>query len=111
MTLNNRILIILIAGAIGGVLRGVLGIAKSAVFKKDVQINWIWFSVSVFIAAVLGMITASFFLNDARLALIGGYAGSDFLEGLMKIILKDKFEPKEEEEKKSGFGGLLKRNK
>jgi len=74
----SKIVFILLAGAIGGALRGVLGIAKSLVTKKDVSINWTWFFVSVFIAAILGMITASFFLNDARLALIGGYAGSDF---------------------------------
>jgi fluoride ion exporter CrcB/FEX len=104
----SKIVLILLAGALGGVLRGILGIAKAAVFKKDVKINWTWFFVPVLIAAILGMITASFFLDDTRLALIGGYAGSDFLEGLMKIILKDKFVPKE---KKSGFGELLKKAK
>jgi len=107
----SKIVLILLVGGLGGVLRGVLGIAKSAVFKKDVKINWTWFLVSVVIAAILGMITASFFLDDTRLALIGGYAGSDFLEGLMKIILKNKFEPKKEEEKKSGFGELLEKAK
>ncbi len=105
----SKIFLILLAGAIGGALRGILGIAKSAVLKKDVKINWTWFFVSVIIASILGMITASFFLDDARLALIGGYAGSDLLEGLMKIILKDKFGPKEKQEKKSGFGELLKK--
>ncbi len=108
----SKIVLILLAGALGGILRGILGIAKSLVTKKNVEINWLWFTVSVIIAAILGMITASFFLDDTRLALIGGYAGSDFLEGLMKIVLKDKFEPKEKEEKKkSGFGELLKKAK
>lgn len=108
----SKIFLILLFGALGGVLRGILGIAKSAVFKKDVKINWTWLIVSVIIAAILGMITASFFLDDTRLALIGGYTGSDFLEGLMKIVLKDKFSNLVEKEKpKSKFGELLKKNK
>jgi len=104
----QKIFLILLAGALGGILRGVLGIAKELVTKKDVKINWTWFSVSVLIAAILGMITASFFLDDTRLALIGGYAGTDFLEGLMKIVLKNRFEPKEpQKSEKSAFGKLI----
>lgn len=95
-----RIVLILLAGAIGGTLRGLLGITKSLITKKDLKINWVWFWVTVLIAAILGVITATFFLDDLRLALIGGYAGSDFLEGLMKIILKDRFNPKKETKEK-----------
>ena len=108
---SQKIFLILLAGALGGVLRGVLGIAKSAVFKKDVQINWPWFIVSVLIAAILGMITASFFIDDTRLALIGGYAGSDFLDGLMSIFLKNKFsslgKKTENQPVKSAFSRLI----
>lgn len=107
----SKVIIILLAGAVGGLLRGVLGIAKSLVTKKNLEINWTWFFVSVFIAAILGMITASFFLNDARLALIGGYAGSDFLEGLMNIFLKNKFANLGKKEEKHTFGELLKKKK
>jgi hypothetical protein len=104
----SRIILILLAGALGGVLRGVLGIAKELVTKKDATVNWPWFWVSVAIAAILGVITATFFLDDLRIALIGGYAGSDFLEGLMKITLKNRFGPNKQTEKKSQFGELLK---
>ena len=106
----SKIVLILLAGAIGGLLRGVLGIAKELVTKKEVKINWLWFSISVLIAAILGMITASFFLDDTRLALIGGYAGTDFLEGLMSLLLKNKFSNLgKEPEVKSKFGELLKK--
>lgn len=108
----SRVILILLVGALGGILRGVLGIAKSLVTKKNLEINWAWFFASVLIAAILGMITASFFLDDTRLALIGGYAGSDFLEGLINIFLKNKFSSLgKREEKKSGFGELLKKSK
>lgn len=105
--MTSQIILILLAGAVGGFLRGVMGISKDLVTKKDATVNWIWFFVSVFIAAILGAITATFFINDFRIALIGGYAGSDFLEGLMKIVLKDRFGHKKEEKIKSGFAPLL----
>lgn len=109
--IDNRIFLVLLAGAVGGILRGILGIAKEMVAKKDAQVNWPWFWVSVLIAGVLGIITATFFMDDLRIALIGGYAGSDFLEGLMKIVLKNRFTRQniKEEPKKSQFGELMRK--
>jgi fluoride ion exporter CrcB/FEX len=108
----SKIILILLAGAVGGILRGILGIAKELVTKKDVKINWTWFFASVFIAAILGMVTASFFLDDTRLALVGGYAGTDFMEGLMSLLLKNKFSNLgKEPEVKSKFGELLEKDK
>lgn len=118
--MSSQIIFILLAGALGGALRGVLGIAKEMVAKKDAQVNWPWFWVSILIAGILGIITATFFMDDLRIALIGGYAGSDFLEGLMKIVLKNRFTrqnlkdldgqaPKKEGQKKSQFGELMRK--
>lgn len=105
----GKLFLIFLAGALGGALRGILGIAKSAVFKKELQINWFWFAISVIIAAILGLIAASFFLNDIRLAIISGYAGSDFLEGLISLLLKKKFADfGKKEEQESKVGKLLK---
>jgi hypothetical protein len=108
---------LVLAGAGGGVLRGVMGIAKDVVTKKSFEINWIWFFVSIGISAILGVIAASFFGEDMRLALLAGYVGADFIEGLMKIKLKNKFGGKEEDEEDKpgtadkpaagGFGKLL----
>lgn len=85
---------ILLFGAFGGLLRGVLGIAKDLVTKKDLTINWLWFWITVVIAAILGLITASFFSDDLRVAILGGYSGSDFVEGLMKLKLNQLFAKK-----------------
>lgn len=92
------------AGAGGGLLRGVWGIAKDMVSKKGLEINWLWFGLTVLISAIVGVIAASFFGEDLRLALLAGYVGADFIEGLMKIKLNTMFEPKEEksETKKTG---------
>lgn len=103
----SNILIIILAGASGGILRGVLGIAKSLVNIKYSKVNWPWFIISVVVSAIIGVIAASFFGDDPRLALLAGYAGADFIEGLIKIKLQNRFG----KEESSGFGELLKKAK
>lgn len=101
---------ILLAGAMGGILRGVLGIAKDLVTKKDLTINWVWFGATVLVAAILGMITASFFTNDLRIAILGGYSGSDLVDGIMKLKLNDLFKTQKpvEDKKYGSFENLIK---
>jgi len=101
MTSNNFLLVVL-AGAGGGVLRGIMGIAKSVVLKKNFEMNWKWFSLSVFVSALVGIIAATFFGDDLRLALLAGYTGADFIEGLMKMKMKERFK-----DSKGGFGDLF----
>lgn len=79
---------IVLAGAMGGILRGLLGIAKDLALKKEVTINWGWMAVSVLISAILGAAVATFFDGEGVMALLGGYSGADFIDGLMKIKLK-----------------------
>jgi len=88
--MTQKIFLIILAGAFGGALRGVMGIAKNAVNKKDLQINWNWFFLSLVVSAVVGILAATFFGEDLRLAVLAGYAGSDFIEGLIKLKIKEK---------------------
>lgn len=83
---------IILGGLVGGSLRGLMGIAKSLILKKDEQINYGWFFVSVCIAIVIGIIAASFMGGGFEIALLSGYAGSDLLESLVKLKFKEKFE-------------------
>lgn len=85
--MNQPIVLVIIAGAGGGALRGILGVAKTLVASKKVEIDWSWFLISVLISAIIGTLTASFFTDDLRLSLLAGYAGADFIEGLMKMKL------------------------
>jgi len=83
---------IILGGIIGGVLRGIMGIAKSLILKKEEQINYGWFFVSIAVAMAIGIIAASFMGGGLEVALLAGYAGSDLLESLVKLKFKEKFE-------------------
>lgn len=85
---------IILGGLLGGALRGLMGIAKSLILKKEEQINYGWFFVSVAIAMCIGVIAASFMGGGFEIALLSGYAGTDILESLVKIQFKEKFEKK-----------------
>ena len=83
---------IILGGLVGGALRGVMGIAKTLVTKKESSINYGWFFVSIAVAMAIGVIAATFMGGGFEVALLAGYAGSDLLEGLFKLKFKKKFE-------------------
>lgn len=90
---------ILIAGFGGGVIRGLVGFLKHHYSYKDVKFNVPSFLSTMFLSGVVG-ITAAFAIKESKifvfgtdtitpaLALIIGYAGGDFLEGVFKILMK-----------------------
>jgi len=82
---------ILLGGLFGGALRGLLGISKTLVTKKESSINYGWFFVNIITAGVIGVIAASMMGGDFKIALLAGYAGSDLLEGLLKLKFEEKF--------------------
>lgn len=80
-------------GILGGVIRALVGVAKY--FEKNKQnqkINAWYLIVSLFVAAVVGGVAGAIANHDWRLAIIAGYVGADFLEGLYKIKQKQGFE-------------------
>ena len=83
---------IILGGLFGGLLRGLLGIAKSLITKKESSINYGYFFLSLAVSMTVGVIAASLWPEgDFRIALLAGYAGADFLEGLFKLKFKQKF--------------------
>ena len=85
-------LAIILGGFIGGTLRGVMGIAKTLVTKKEESINYGWLITMILVSMAIGVIAASFMGGGFEIALLAGYAGSDLLEGLFKLKFKEKFE-------------------
>ena len=83
---------IFVAGFLGGVIRGLVGISKtiraSPTRKKKIRKDYI--AITLLTAGGLGLMVGVFVANDVRFALLAGYAGSDFIENLYKIKLKKK---------------------
>ena len=89
---------ILIAGFIGGVVRGLVGFVKHQFAYKQVKFDIPYFITMVFISGVIGLLATAaakglgitILGNDfgPALALVAGYAGGDFLENLYKIVFK-----------------------
>ncbi len=90
---------ILIAGSIGGVIRGLVGFIKHQYAYKNVKFSWRYFLGMASISGLIGLFSVyvarnlrmSFFnLGYIPLgtAIIIGYAGGDFLENIYKMIIK-----------------------
>jgi len=90
--------VIIVAGLLGGILRGLLGYSKYHFAYKGITFNWKYFIMMVGISAFAGLaitwavsdsgIDLPFVSNvNPAIAFIIGYAGGDFLENLYKIII------------------------
>ena len=89
----------LVAGFIGGIIRGSVGIIKYSTSYKDVDIRPWYFLGMVIISGLIGLVAVwvtqdlgVMFLGvetiSPALALVIGYAGGDFLENVFKILTK-----------------------
>ncbi|GIW63449.1 MAG: hypothetical protein KatS3mg091_251 [Patescibacteria group bacterium] len=82
-----------LAGILGGLIRGVVGIVKYfEKNQKNSKINWWYLFFSLFTAGLVGGFAGVFANHSWEFAFLAGYAGTDFLEGLYKIRLQQKFE-------------------
>ena len=83
---------IFLAGFLGGVIRGLMGISKeirsSPTKKKSIRPEYI--AITLLSSGGLGVLVGVFIADDIRFALLAGYAGTDFLEGLYKIKMGKK---------------------
>jgi len=76
----------LVAGLIGGLIRGLVGITKSSTFTPEkFKFQWQYFSFSLLVAAIVGVLAGVIAGGDWRLSLLAGYAGVDFLESLYRL--------------------------
>jgi len=83
----------ILLGILGGFVRALVGIAKYfEKNKKDGKLRFGYFAFTLFVAAMVGGLAGALANHDWRLAVIAGYAGTDFLEGLYKIKKKQGFE-------------------
>lgn len=77
-----------LAGGIGGLVRGLVGITKSQTFDpKNFKFEWKYFATTLIIAMIVGQFAGVVFNGDWRASMLAGYAGSDFIESMYKLSL------------------------
>ncbi len=91
--MDQSLILPVLFGALGGFVRALVGIAKYfEKNKKDQKFRLGYVLYTIFLAALVGGMAGIFANGDWKLALIVGYAGTDFLEGLYKIKKAQGFE-------------------
>lgn len=79
-----------VAGGIaGGLLRSMIGILKA--IRQGRKLSRRYFISTMLIAALFGIVAGMFVANDLRFALLAGYAGSDFIEGLYRVEFRKRY--------------------
>jgi len=92
-------LIILGAGFLGGVVRGLVGFIKHQQSYKDVPFRPLYFTGMMTVSGLIGLLAAYItadlgitFLGletvSPSIAIVLGYAGGDLLENIFKIAIK-----------------------
>jgi uncharacterized membrane protein len=83
----------LLFGTLGGLVRALVGIAKYVERNRsERKLRPLYLVVSLVVAAIVGGLAGALVAADWRFAVIAGYAGADFLEGLYKIRMKQGLE-------------------
>jgi fluoride ion exporter CrcB/FEX len=80
--LENPTVIFGIIGALGGLLRAVVGARKAFLQKRKFVPSY--FFMTIIGAGIIGAILGSIIGINKAVALFAGYAGTDLLEGLAK---------------------------
>jgi len=81
---------IFIAGFLGGMIRGLLGITKylTAAPSRKRKIKNTYLLLTLLSSGGMGLLAGVFIADDVKFALLAGYAGTDFIENLFKIKMR-----------------------
>lgn len=92
MTINLEFQIYhLITGLAGGLVRGLVGIAKQAQNPDEFKIHWQYFGFTLLVSGIVGVVSGLIADGDWRISLLAGYAGTDFLESLYRLRFPQMF--------------------
>ncbi len=90
-------LLVFLAGFVGGAIRGITGFIKHYFSYKDVPFRWKYFIGILSLSGLIGFFVVAaiksmgFTYHESfgwALAIIVGYAGGDFIENIYKIIIQ-----------------------
>lgn len=81
-----------LAGGMGGLVRGIVGVTKAQTFlpaqvgnPDTFKFQWKYFAVTVIVSMIVGQMAGLIANADWRMSLLAGYSGSDFLESMYKL--------------------------
>lgn len=75
-----------ILGFSGGIIRAIFGLLKKSPKK---EIEWKRLFLTLLGAGAIGLFAAIFTPENLKMSLLAGYGGTDFIEGLWKIKMRD----------------------
>ena len=86
----ERYLIYILAGFLGGIIRGLVGFVKNKTIEKADHFKPSYFVVTILIAGIVCAAAGAIADTEWQISFLAGYAGTDFIENLYKIKVANK---------------------
>ncbi len=86
----EKYLIYILAGFLGGIIRGLVGFVKNKTIEKADHFKSSYFVVTILIAGIVGATAGVLADTEWQVSFLAGYAGTDFIENLYKIKIANK---------------------
>ena len=87
LKIMERYLIYILAGFLGGIIRGLVGFVKNKTIEKADHFKPQYFLITILISGVVGAAAGALADTEWQVSFLAGYAGTDFIESLYKIKL------------------------
>lgn len=84
----EKYLIYILAGFIGGIIRGMVGFVKNKTLEKTDHFKPPYFVATILIAGIVGVAAGALADTEWQVSFLAGYAGTDFIENLYKIKIE-----------------------
>ena len=91
LKIMERYLIYILAGFLGGIIRGLVGFVKNKTIEKADHFKPSYFVITILISGIVGGAAGALADTEWQVSFLAGYAGTDFVENLYKIKLGNKF--------------------
>jgi fluoride ion exporter CrcB/FEX len=79
-------LMLIVFGLFGGIIRAIVGMWKHKVFSGKEKFQGRRLLFTIITSALIGAFCALLMVEDYRLVLLAGYAGTDLIQGLYKVV-------------------------
>ena len=72
-------------GLFGGIIRSIVGLLKHKVFTGKEKFNSKKFWFTIILSGLIGAFCSLLLVQDYRIILLAGYAGTDLIQGVYRI--------------------------